>query len=192
MHNDDLFPVALKASLDSQIGFYKTLHETSLDYLEEMLALGSHSARTGWNEQAALGQRLLSSLDPKETFAWTGSHLQEHTENLLAAYGQALSLTCRTQGKMRSELEARIEDTQREILELLDKLASSAPSPSRHALSLLKSAIDSAGNSYDQLNRSSRQVSDLVDVQMATVASRLPPPSDKGAARHVAQATRKK
>lgn len=140
---------------------------------EQLAQLQFKALRETTDEHFEGLRKLLSARDP-QSFAdiqTTLSQPSAQAERLLEFNRQVYELVASTQSEIAKLAERQIEAGTRQVQELVDVIAKNAPAGAEPAVSVLKSALESAGSVYESAQKAAKQVTEIAENGMAAAAS---------------------
>ena len=87
----------------------------------------------------------------------------------VTAYGRSVyAVIAETQAELNKFFEARIAETNKSFVTVLDQAVKSAPAGSDVAVAAVKSAMAAANQAYDAFSRATKQVAEATEATMTT------------------------
>src|SRR5205814_9237952 len=129
--------------------------------VESLVTLNLQTAKAALDEAAETSLAALSAKDPQSLFTLQAGALQPSAEKA-SAYGRQVAEIAAT---MKSEIDkvvsASAASTQGSFIELFDAAAKNAPSGSESGIALWKSAVATANNAFESLQKAAQQATDV-------------------------------
>jgi phasin family protein len=136
--------------------------------VQQLSELNLQAAKTTLNEFAELTQAVLAARSPAEAAQLQAAAWQAAPRKALA-YGRQLNdiLAAATRGQ-RAAVEAQVAEVQAKFLEAVQGVLKNAPG-SANTVALVKSAVAAANNAYEGVSKASKQVTDVLDANVAKI-----------------------
>ena len=167
------FSTATKANFEAQIEMMNTLSAKAFEGMEKIIDLNLNVAKASLEESSAAAAHLMTLKDPQAFFALSAAQAQPTAEKALA-YGRHLaSITSSAQAEFTKAAEAQLAATQTKVVALVDELSKNAPAGSENAIAFVKSALGNASAGYEQMTKSSKQVSDTIEANVNAAVSQF-------------------
>ena len=161
------FAAANKATVDSLL----SLANTALASAERIASLNLETARAVMADSVTNAKALMGAKDVQEAMAIQASLTQPAVEKAVA-YGKSVyAISSETQEQLAKMVEAQFGDFQKNVAEMLEKAAKSAPAGSDVAVAAVQSAIAAANSAFDNMRKAAQQVTELAQNNMAAAAS---------------------
>lgn len=87
----------------------------------------------------------------------------EYSRNVIAIANE-------TKDKIAKEVEAKVSETKTKVSGLVEKALESAPAGSEAAVAAVKTAIKTANEAYEGLNKAAKQAAEVAEASVAAVA----------------------
>ncbi len=165
--NPEQFAAANKAAVDSML----SLANTALASAERIAALNLNTARSVLEDSVSGTKAILGAKDAQEAIAIQTNLAQPNVEKAVAYSRSVYEISAQTQEEMTKMLEAQFGDFQKQIADMLDKAAKSAPAGSDVAVAAVKSAIAAATSAFDNMNKAAKQVSEIAEANVAAATN---------------------
>lgn len=158
-----------KSGFDFAVFFANTAFES----IERLTVLNLTAARSGFEAYAANLNAMLGTKDiqsfvdlQKSIAAPTLEKGMEYSRNVIA-------IATDTKEKIAKEVEVQVADTNAKVSGLVEKALESAPAGSEVAVAAVKTAMKSANEAFDSLNKVAKQAAEVAEasVSAATQAS---------------------
>jgi phasin family protein len=176
------FSAATKANFDAQLSMFSAFTSKAIESIEKIVELNLTVAKTTFGETKDVANQLISAKDPQEFFSLTSAHVQPNADKALAYARHLASITSGVQADFTKAAEAHVADTNRKVVAFVEEISKNAPG-SENAVALLKSAIGNANASYDQINKSAKQVVETLETNLNTAVSQISQATTKAAPR---------
>jgi len=159
------FSSTQKANIETLLG----LAGKAFEGVESLVTLNLQTAKAALDEAAETSLAALSAKDPQSLFTLQAGALQPSAEKA-SAYGRQVAEIAAT---MKSEIDkvvsASAASTQGSFIELFDAAAKNAPSGSESGIALWKSAVATANNAFESLQKAAQQATDVAEANYAAV-----------------------
>jgi len=177
------FSAATKANFDAQFAVFSALTGKTIESLEKVVELNLTVAKTAFEESNQAAKQLIGAKDVQEFFSLTAAHAQPSADKAVAYARHLASITSGAQAEFTKAAEAHVADTNRKVVAFVDEISKNAPAGSENAIALLKSAIGNASASYDQINKSAKQVAETLEANLTTAVNQISQATTKATSR---------
>ncbi len=142
---------------------------TAFDGVERLALLNLAAARsvfeaTMTNVNAMLGAKDIQSLISLQKQMATPS-----IEQGMAYSRNVIAIAADTKGKIAKEVEVKVADTNAKVSGLVEKALQSAPAGSEVAVAAVKTAMKTANEAYEGINKAAKQAADVAEASVAAV-----------------------
>lgn len=161
--NPDQFSNATKASIEAQLAAMNDLTHKALKSVSELVELNLATVKSSLEHSSAAAQQMLAAKDAQELFSLTAANAQPNADKAVAYARHLASISSKAQAEFTKVTEARIAETSREVTNLIEDLAKSAPAGSENAVALLKTTMANAHAGYEQLSKIAKQTSQVFE-----------------------------
>lgn len=163
--NLEQFAATNKASIDTLFG----MSGQALEGVEKLSALNLQTIKTLLAETQEGSLVALSAKSPEEMMKLQTAALQAAPQKALA-YGRQVQeiFTTATAGQ-RAAFEAQVAGVQAKFLDTVNGALKDAPGAEKF-MALAKSAVATANNAYEGVNKASKQVSEAVTANVAKIS----------------------
>jgi len=161
------FASANKTAVDSLL----SLANTALASAERIAALNLNAARSILEDGVSGTKALLGAKDVQEALSIQASLAQPNVEKAVAYSRSVYEISAQAQEELSKTLEGQFGGFQKQVAELLDKAAKSAPAGSDVAVAAVKSAIAAANSAFDNLNKAAKQVAEITEANVAAATN---------------------
>lgn len=169
----DQISVATKASLEAQLALYTSLTNKTLESIEKLVNLNLNAVRASMEESAVATKQILAATDTQQFISVLSSQTKPNFEKALAYSSHLAGIATSTQSEFTRAAERQIAEINRKVTELVEDAVKKAPSGSESLVALMKSAIDNANTSYEQLSRTSKQAVEALEANVSTAVTQL-------------------
>ena len=175
MLNTTQFADANKASLDVLLG----LTAKAFEGVEQLTALNLQVVKTSLGEAAEAGLAALSVQDPQSLVALQSCLLQPATEKA-AAYGRHVyEIVAATKADVDKVAAQQALGVQSSFMAAIDAATQNAPEGSGSGIALFKSAMATANNAFDGLQKATLKASEAAQANYGAVTDSVVKAADK-------------
>ena len=165
--NPEQFAAANKAAVDSLL----SVSNTALASAERIASLNLETARSVLEDSVSNAKALMGAKDPQEALSIQASLAQPSVEKAVAYSKSVYEISTETQEQLAKMVEAQFGDFQKNVADMLEKAAKSAPAGSDVAVAAVQSAIAAANSAFDNMRKTAKQVTDMAQSNMAAATS---------------------
>ena len=145
--NPEQFAAANKAAVDSLL----SVANTALASAERIATLNLETARSVLEDSVSNAKALMGAKDPQEALSIQASLAQPSVEKAVAYSKSVYEISTETQEQLAKMVEAQFGDFQKNVADMLEKAAKSAPAGSDVAVAAVQSAIAAANSAFDNM-----------------------------------------
>jgi phasin family protein len=165
MLNPTDFAAAQQSNLDALVW----LGSKAFEGVEQLTALNLETARASLGDAAAASQAVLAAKDPQSMLSVQTSLAQGAAEKS-AAYGkQVYDIAVAGKAEFEKAAADHFATLQASFVAAVDSATKNAPEGAASGLALFKSAIATANNTFDSLQKASRQATEAAQANLAAV-----------------------
>ncbi len=157
MHSD-----ALKAS--------NAAAAKTLEGFQKLAALNMQTAKTALEESSDQINALLAVRDPKALTELVTSFSKPSPEKLTAYAKAVYAITKEANGEFAAMVEKQVADSNRQLTETVEKLASQAPAGSEGAVEFIRQSLAAAQSAYEQVNTATKQFVQVAEANVEGAA----------------------
>jgi phasin family protein len=159
------------ATQSAHLKVFLGLGAKAFEGVEQLTALNLKLVKSGLDDAAEASQAALSAKDPQSVLGLQSGLMQGAAEKS-AAYGKKV-YEIATAGKADFEKFAteQVAGLQASFMSAVDAAAKSAPEGSSSGVALFKSAMATANNAFDSLQKATRQATDAAEANYTAVTS---------------------
>ncbi|MEY2632820.1 MAG: hypothetical protein RIR00_1474 [Pseudomonadota bacterium] len=161
------FAASNKAAVDSLL----SLANTALASAERIAALNLNTARSILEDGVSGAKALMGAKDVQEALSIQASLAQPNVEKAVAYSRSVYEISAQAQEELSKNLENQFGGFQKQVADLLDKAAKSAPAGSDVAVAAVKSAIAAATSAFDNMNKAAKQVAEITEANVAAATN---------------------
>ena len=149
------------------IGSVSFIANTTFDSIERLASLNISTCRAVMEASFANVSKLLGATDVK-SFVSLQKELASPTLEKGMEYGRnVIAIATETKDKIAKEVEGKVAETNAKVSQLVEKALASAPAGSEVAVAAVKSAIASANDAYEGLNKAVKQAAEVAEANVA-------------------------
>jgi phasin family protein len=145
--------------------------EAAADATEKLFDLNVRTAKAATADVVSQIKALTSAKDVQELATLQSTFAQANAEKAVgyarAVYGWATE----TQGEVSKLVESQVAEINKNVAEVIDRAAKSAPTGSEFAFAAIKSALTAANQAYDVINKTGKQVAAYADTTLTNAAA---------------------
>ncbi len=165
MLNNEQFAATNKANLEVLMG----ITAKAFEGIEQLTALNLQVVKTSFGEVAETGLAALSAKDPQSLLELQAGLLQPAAEKA-AAYGrQVYDIVAATKTEVEKVATEQVAAAQHSIAAAFEAATKNAPEGSSSGIALFKSAMATANNAFDGMQKATRQATDAAEANYTAV-----------------------
>jgi phasin family protein len=165
MMNTEQFAAANKANFEVLM----SLTSKAFEGVEQLAALNLQVVKTSLDEVTETGIAAMSAKDPQALLQLQAGLLQPNAEKA-AAYGkQVYGIVSGVTSGVEKVASEQAASAQRSFVALVDAAGKNAPEGAGSSIALFKSAMATANNAFDGLQKASRQAASTAEANYAAV-----------------------
>lgn len=169
----DPFSNATIAALQAQIVRMNGLAAAGLEGMEKLFDLNLNVMRTSMQESSVIAQQLMKAQAPQEFVSLLSQLARPTTEKAVAYSRHLATIASGTQAEFARSTEQQLAEASAAITKLVDDATRNAPPGTENLLAIMKSGIGTASASYEQLNKTAKQVRDAMEANMSMAANQV-------------------
>jgi phasin family protein len=157
----------------AQSGFNFALFfaNTTFDGIERLALLNLAAARSVFEASVANVTTLLGAKDVQSFVNLQKSLSAPSIEKGMEYSRNVISIAAETKDKIAKEVEVHVADTNAKVSGLVEKALASAPAGSEVAVAAVKTAIKTANEAYEGLNKAAKQAAEVAEASVAAATS---------------------
>lgn len=157
----------------SQLELLQQISSKIFESVEQLTQLQLKTLRATSGEQFESLSTLLSVNKPKDFANLQTAFPQPaaQAERLTELNREVYELISNTQADIAKLAESQVDATTQQTQEMLETLSKNAPASAEPAVALLKSALESAGSTYESVQKAAQQASKMAEEGIASAAS---------------------
>lgn len=157
------------AAHKANVEILQSLATKAFEGVEQLTALNLQVIRTGLAEAAEFSLAALSVRDPQSLLALQTGALQPAAEKATAYGRHVYDIVASTKAEIEQVIAEQTAGLQKSFVAAIDEATKNAPEVSRSGIALIKSAMTSANEAMDGLQKATRQASDAAEANYTTV-----------------------
>ncbi|HJV86165.1 MAG TPA: phasin family protein [Noviherbaspirillum sp.] len=169
----DQISVATKANLEANLALCTSLTNKTLESIEKLLNLNIAAIRASMEDATAATRQMLTARDPQEFMSIISAHSTPNVEKAIAYGNHLISIAGATQAEFTKVAEAQIAQFSTTVTGFIEDAARKAPVGSDNMVTIVKTAIGSANNGYEQLTKTARQAVEVMESNLTTAVNSL-------------------
>ena len=169
LFNTDTFQNAQKAQLE----MLQQISGKVFESVEQLTQLQLKSLRAASGEQFESLHSMLSITDPKDLASLQAVLPQPaaQAERLMEFSREVYELMSNTQAEIAQLAESQVTAITQQTNELIETLSKNAPAGAEPAVAMFKSALESAGSTYESVQKAAKQAAEMAEEGIAAAAS---------------------
>ncbi len=165
MLNTEQFASTNKANLEVLMG----ITAKAFEGIEQLTALNLQVVKASFGEVAETGIAALSAKDPQSLLELQAGLMQPAAEKA-AAYGrQVYDIVAATKTEVEKVATEQVAAAQQSFAAAFEAAAKNAPEGSSSGIALFKSAMATANNAFDGMQKATRQATDAAEANYTAV-----------------------
>lgn len=155
----------------SGINFTLFFTNTAFDGIERLALLNLAAARSVFETAMSNVTALLGAKDVQSFVNLQKELATPSIEKGLEYSRNVISIAAETKDKIAKEVETKVAETNATVSVLVEKALASAPAGSEVAVAAVKTAIKSANEAYEGLNKAAKQAAEVAEASVAAATS---------------------
>jgi phasin family protein len=144
------------------------------DSTRRLAELNMNTMKESMDQTAAAAQELSSANSPQQWAAIINAQVQPRVDRVMA-YSKALGdITSTFQTDIGKLAQKQYEDTSDTFSDIVDGLVSSVPDDAKPTVAMVKSVMDSAKAGYEQMNKTTQKMVEVLDASRAAAIRNFP------------------
>jgi len=169
MLNTEQFAATNKANFETLMG----MTTKAFEGVEQLTALNLQVVKASLDEATEAGLAALSAKDPQALFALQATLLQPSTEKATAYGKQVAGIVASIKADVEKVAGQQAAAAQNSFAALIEAAGKNAPAGSGNGIELFKSAVATANNAYDSLQKAGRQAAETAEANYAAVTGSM-------------------
>ena len=156
-----------KASVETLIG----LTSKAFEGVEKIVELNLTAAKAALAESGDHAKAVLSVKDAQELMALQAGMFQPLAEKTASYSRHLYDIASGAGAEITKTFEGQTAEAQKKFADLVDSAAKNAPAGSEAAVAMMKSAVSSANNALESVQKAVKQATDVVETNFNAVAA---------------------
>ena len=169
MLNTEQFAATNKANFETLMG----MTAKAFEGVEQLTALNMQVVKASLDEATETGLAALSAKDPQALFALQATLLQPSTEKATAYGKQVTAIVASIKADVEKVAGQQAAAAQSSFTALIEAAGKNAPTGSGNGVELFKSALATANNAFDGLQKAGRQAAETAEANYAAVTGSM-------------------
>jgi phasin family protein len=171
------------ASTQANVQTLFGLSGKAFEAVESLVALNLQVARAAFDDAEQAARAALSVKEPQALFALQAGGFQPSADKAAAYVCQVGDIAAGVRAEFGKAVGLAAAGAQGSFAEMFDAAAKNAPAGSENSLALWKSAVATANNAFDSLQKAARQASDVAEANYNAVTAQAAKATGSGKAR---------
>jgi phasin family protein len=167
----DQISATTRAGIESQIALYTTLTSKMFEGMEKLVHLNIAAVRASVEESSEATRQMLAAKDPQEFLTAFNTQARPNIGKALAYGNHLVSIASSTQAEVSRATEKQLAEARRKVGDMVENAADKTPAGAEGMVAIVKSALDNAAASYEQLNKSTRQAVEVMESNLTAAAN---------------------
>jgi len=167
MLTTEQFTSAQKANLDALL----SLGNKAFESLESLVALNLQTTKAALDDAAEASLGSLSAKDAQSLYALQIGALQPNAEKAVAYGRRVVEIASSMKSEIAKVVGNSAAGAQGSFIGLFDAAAKNAPLGSENGVALWKSAVATANNAFESLQKAAQQASDIAEANYAAATA---------------------
>ncbi|GGC63364.1 TIGR01841 family phasin [Undibacterium terreum] len=133
------------------------------DYGRRLAELNVATVQDSLVQSTSAIQELLAAKDPQQWMAIFNAQLQPRLERALSYSRQWADITSSFQAQMSQITQSEVNEVTEKAKQMIEGMEGNAPEEAKPTVAMVKTMFDSAKAGYEQLSRSTQQMTDMLD-----------------------------
>lgn len=169
MLNTEQFAATNKANFETLMG----MTAKAFEGVEQLTALNLQVVKASLDEATETGLAALSAKDPQALFALQATLLQPSAEKATAYGKQVAGIVASIKADVEKVASQQAAAAQSSFAALIEAASKNAPAGSGNGMELFKSAMATANNAFDSLQKAGRQAAETAEANYAAVTNSM-------------------
>jgi len=165
MLNTEQFAATNKANFEVLMG----ITAKAFEGIEQLTALNLQVVKASLDEATETGLAALSAKDPQSLLAMQATLLQPNAEKATAYGKQVLGIVTSVKADIEKVAGQQAAAAQNSFAALIEAAGKNAPAGTGNGIELFKSAMATANNAFESLQKAGRQAAETAEANYASV-----------------------
>lgn len=153
----------------SGVNFAVFFANTAFESLERLVLLNMAASRSVFEATLSNLSAVLGAKDVHALIEIQKGLAAPSVEQGMAYSRNVIAIATETKEKIAKEVEAKVAETNAQVSGLVEKALASAPAGSEAAVAAVKTAIKTANEAYEGLNKAAKQAAEVAEASVAAV-----------------------
>lgn len=153
----------------------------SIEGFEKLAELNLQTIRTSMTESNEQFKSLFGAKDPKALAELAAAGGQPAAEKVAAYTKSVYDIASETGAEIAKLFEKHMAEGNKQFTASIDAMAKNAPAGSEGVMTFVKSAMSAANTALEQVNKAGKQVAEMAEANLASVAKAQRPAPKKAA-----------
>lgn len=169
----DQLSVVTKTNLETQFATFVALTNKTFDSVEKLFDLNISAVKASLEESSSITRQFMAARDPQEFFSVMKAQIGPNAEKAVSYGRQLATIASGTHADFAKAAEGQIAQATGKISKLVADAARQAPAGSENVVAIVKTAIDNASSSYEQLSKTTKQAGEALEAGMNAAATQI-------------------
>lgn len=156
-----------KANIETLLG----LTSKAFEGVEKIVELNLTASKAALAESGDHAKAILSVKDAQELLALQQSLFQPLAEKTAAYSRHLYDIATSAGAELSKSFEGQAADAQKKFVDMVDTAAKNAPAGSESAVAMMKSAVSSANNALETVQKAVKQATEVAEANFNSVAT---------------------
>ena len=153
----------------SGVNFAVFFANTAFEGIERLVLLNMAASRSVFEATMSNLSAMLGAKDVHALIEIQKGLAAPSVEQGMAYSRNVIAIATETKEKIAKEVEAKVAETNAQVSGLVEKALASAPAGSEAAVAAVKTAIKTANEAYEGLNKAAKQAAEVAEASVAAV-----------------------
>ena len=153
----------------SGVNFAVFFANTAFEGIERLVLLNMAASRSVFEATMSNLSAMLGAKDVRALIEIQKGLAAPSVEQGMAYSRNVIAIATETKEKIAKEVEAKVAETNAQVSGLVEKALASAPAGSEAAVAAVKTAIKTANEAYEGLNKAAKQAAEVAEASVAAV-----------------------
>lgn len=167
----DQISATTRAGVESQFTLYMALTSKVFEGMEKLVHLNIAAVRASVEESSEATRQMLAAKDPQEFLTVFNAQARPNIGKALAYGNHLVSIASSTQAEVSRTTEKQLAEARRKVGDMVENAVDKTPAGADGMVAIVKSALDNAAASYEQLNKSTRQAVEVMESNLTAAAN---------------------
>ena len=160
-------PEQIQAAQKANVEALLAVANAQFAALEKLANLNASAVKSAFEDSIANARALLGAKDVQEFVTLQNSFAQPAVDKAIAYSKSVYEVATEANSELTRVGERRVAEWNENFVSLLDKVSKNAPAGSDVAVAAVKSMLAAANSAYDNLNKVTRQATEIAEANVA-------------------------